>query len=313
MPPKSKKTSSPDDRMSALEAQVGQLASAMTGMTENLGNIVAALGRAPAAATGPAAASTPGRSTGQGDWSETYYYVRIKPYNPKRGFVRKRTLVPELGRPINGGTGEMGNVPEWMRVKREAAMALTKYHQKENDLESPRVFDIVTKEQMDEINAREDQQRMSNLGLAGMSPAEVLRQADQGKLTAKVREAPQRGKPSTVEGSDRFARVQPGRRDALAGIEVQPPAPQPMPEEAAPPPPPPPPAVAPVTTAKVEEPFPYDDGDDDGAEAPAAPARAVRNRDVEDLSIDAARASLDSEMARVAALTEGPMGRVRPK
>jgi len=267
---------SPEDRLSKLEQSLTLLAGSVGSISGNLDRVLSALGgSAKAPSRDSIDAATPRR---QGDWAEDSYYVRIKPHNPKRGCFRRRISVPEIDRMIVGGTGLPGDVPEWIRVSRDVAQKVTRYKQKRNPDSLP-VFDIATFEEMEEINRREDQQRMAGLGMAGMLPGDVLREAEQGRLTAKVKEA--REAPSTIEGSDRFAGVQPGRRAALEGLEV-----------VAPPPPPSP-------TAEV-----FDDDDDD-ALAPPAPPSHHRRADVEDLAVEAARARLDEDIARAEAIGSG--------
>ena len=268
-------------RVNALELQLEKT-------NELLRQTLAAMGMAQQDTAAPAEEIGEDRS-----WNEDLYYVRIKPHNPKRGHVRRRTLVPELGRPINGGTGKVGDIPEWIPVPRDKAIALTKYHQDDNDLDSPLVFDICTKRERELIDHREAQQRMAGLGMAGMPPAEVLRQ--QPLLQAKVRPL-----PSTVTDAERFdsrARqgqmapvvspappVQAGRRKALEGLD------------SVPPPPPAPTAV----------------------ERPAGRPRMSKtgyNPDAvaEDLSFQAAgHGELDAAIEAASQLSSEPMGRITP-
>jgi len=287
---------SSEDRITKLENSVALLASSVGVMGSSLDNVLAAIGVRQHVPAGPARfepeASQPRSTRSAGDWNEEEYYVRIKPYNPKRGLVRKRTLVPEIGRPINGGTGDVGDVPEWVRVRVDKAKALTRYRQNDADPDSPAVFDIATFAEMEEVNNREDQQRMAGLGMSGVTPMEVLRQAEQGKLKAKIgRDKPAtRDRPSAVEGSDRFASAQSGRRAALDGL-------------AAPVPPPPP-------APEIEDAGDVEDIDDVNT---PAPPQMHKNPQAEDLSVEAARgASIDEDIARIEMQTTG-RSRMAPK
>jgi hypothetical protein len=102
------------------------------------------------------------------------YYVRIKPYDPQRKQLRTRQFFHELGRAINGGTGQPGDIPEWVAVDAGTASALAQYKQLPEDPMSPLVLDIVTPEQRYQIDAAEAQVRAATLGLSGMAPQAVL-------------------------------------------------------------------------------------------------------------------------------------------
>lgn len=233
-------------------------------------------------------------------WDEEQYFVRIKPYNEKRGHLRRRTLVPELGRPINGGTGKIGDIPEWMPVDRARAITLTRYHQDGNNPDSPLVFDICTKRERELIDHREGQQRMAGLGMAGIPPAEVIRR--QPQMQAKIRPL-----PSTVPSAERYgsqapvigntkARTAPpapplqaGRRKALEGVPAVPPLPPAVADM--PPPPPAPPARTPRMAKKGYNP-----------EAVA-----------EDMSYQAmGHGELDADIDAAAQIATEPMGRMTP-
>ena len=102
------------------------------------------------------------------------FYVRIKPYDPKRKQLRGRQYFDELKRCLNGGTGQPGDIPEWVAVDYATACSLSQYKQIPEDPLSPLVLDIVTPEQRLQIDTAEAQARMATLGLAGMAPHAVL-------------------------------------------------------------------------------------------------------------------------------------------
>lgn len=165
------------------------------------------------------------------------YFVRIKPYDPKRKHLRKRQYFAELGRAINGGTGAPGDIPEWVRVNRPQAMALAQYLQDDNDPMSPAVLDVVTPEERTAIDAAEEQHRMAMLGMAGFTPQAMMQAAQRpGHMRARtasftpkaapVAQAAQtRAAPSLVQGAQAFAPPAPlppaaaaGRMAALADV-----------------------------------------------------------------------------------------------
>jgi hypothetical protein len=121
------------------------------------------------------------------EYPDGIYYVRIKPYDPRRGQKRKRQYFHELRRAVNGGTGRPGNIPEWVPVTTEQASALSQYLQDPNDPMSPMVLDIVTPEERELIDRAEGQIRANALGLAGMAPHSVLGAMQRpGMVTAHV-------------------------------------------------------------------------------------------------------------------------------
>ena len=202
----------------ALRAQVANMSSTMETMAKTMETMMAALG-ARAQDRGSEPGEMPEASTGT-DWGSELYWVRIKPYNKRRGYLRTRMHVPEIGRPLNGGTGMPGSIPEWVSISRERAVELPKYRQRDGDMDSPPVFDIATEAEMKQINRQEDQLRMANLGMAGLPPAEVLKEAERGRMQAKVK--PGRERPTKVEGSDRYTevKVSRGRAEALNGFDT---------------------------------------------------------------------------------------------
>lgn len=202
----------------------------------------------------------------QAGYVEPHYYVRIKPFNKQRGHVRTRQFVRELGRPINGGTGQPGSIPEWVRVSPDIAMSMSIYKQNEEDPMSPPVFDIVTEHERQRIDQAEAQLRAASMGLAGFTPQAIMQTAQQaGQLTAQVAQGAmppqmpaQRPVPSMMNGAEAYMQqpqqmappsmgvppppvapaapaVQGGRAAALEGLPAVPPPPVAVPAPAPPP------------------------------------------------------------------------------
>ena len=84
-------------RMAVLEASVQKL----TGMLEHVLQAIGAKAATPQTAQLAAAApvETPIRDEEYFN-PEEIYWVRIKPFDEKRGLLRRRMLVPELGMPL---------------------------------------------------------------------------------------------------------------------------------------------------------------------------------------------------------------------
>lgn len=240
MAAKQKDRLGPDDGSAAFQERISSLEKQLAHMAGMFEQVMSAMGAGPQDNSQNESAEIGQPS----DWSEDKYFVRIKPYDERRGFKRRRTLVPEIGRPINGGTGKVGDIPEWIPLDRDRAQQLLKYHQDDNDLTSPYVFDIVTARERETIDQREAQQRMASLGMVGIPPAEVLRRGATHELQARVGPPPAvRPAPAVVAGADHFssqartqqpmarqplqaeAPVQAGRRQALEGLSAPPPPP----------------------------------------------------------------------------------------
>jgi hypothetical protein len=219
------------------------------------------------------------------------YHVRIKPYDDRpncpSGLRRRRMFVPEIGRPLDGGSGKPGDVPPWIIVKGTIAEQLMKYRQDPNDSpdcpQTPPVFDICTPEERAAIDSVESRLRMATLGMLGMTPQQALEEAAKpGQVTAQTRplrrgrgrppgsgpRPPQREAPTLVQGAEQFvehkAEIPAARSKALQGL---------------PPAPPPPAPPAPVQDT--------DDGDDASQLEAMPPQRKRRSR----LDVDIERAS----------------------
>jgi hypothetical protein len=256
-----------------LEGQVAELTGTLQSMQGMMQHMMEAIGASKPQHVAPPEPQPVDITTE--DWGEEHdtYYVRLKPYNKRRGHLRLRMLVREIGRPINGGTGEVGQVPEWIRLPRDKAAGCKKYHQDDQNPDSPLCFDIATEAQMVEINRQEDQQRMASLGMAGLSPVEILEQAD--KMRARAHVKTPNNKLSTVDGAQRFANAQPGRQAALQGLAE-------------------PATIEPAARAQPR---------------PSSKEPAI----VEDMAQVAGKAKLEGDMQRVAELTGGAVhGRVSP-
>lgn len=205
-------TSVLNDRISAIEDQNKQINS-------TLQNILAALGALTPPKPNPAASHPrPAQEDVQASddgWTAEQYWIRLKPYNKQAGIRRMRTLLPEIGRPINGGTGQLGSIPEWVRVDRRTAIAVSRYHQNDNNMSSPFLLDIVTDEERQKIDEAEGRQRMASMGLAGMTPAQVFQQSQ--KIDYVQPRAggvhPRRTPPSLAHGAEVYQESPPTAAD----------------------------------------------------------------------------------------------------
>jgi len=265
------------------------------------------------------------------------YFVRIKPYNKQRGHVRRNQFFAELGRLLKGGTGQPGSIPEWAGpVDRNTAISLAKYRQRPYDPYSEPVCDIVTAEEKVGIDRSESQYRAATLGLAGVTPQQIIDQLGPGSSQLNARTtsaAPRRSRPSTLHGAQAYQQLQGATQPPAAGMaKVQRIAPPAMSGRAAalanltvPPPPPAPqkaapaPAALPAPVAALALPVP------DLSDLPPPPpttervlARASADRGVsEDLTREAkadvsAEAAISAVEKYVPSLNPGA-SRMRPK
>jgi uncharacterized coiled-coil protein SlyX len=189
------------------------------------------------------------------------YHVRIKPYDTRpecpSGLRRRRMFAPELGQPLDGGSGQPGDIPPWVVVKGDVACQLLKYRQDPNDNPvyppTPAVFDICTPEEREAIDNAESRMRLSALGMVGLTPQQALAEANKtGTVNAATQplrrrpgrppgsgpRAPQREAPSLVQGAEQFADatavrapIPAARSKALEGLPAAPPPPPPVTEE----------------------------------------------------------------------------------
>lgn len=125
-------------------------------------------------------------------------FVRLKPYDPAAGQLVQRASVPEitrpratkrprwdadagqfvqvesvtsLPRPIQGGTGLPGDIPEWIEVPRSVGIAVLSHRQSGDNPRAPALFDVVTPTERQAID--EAEQRARERVLAGQDPALV--------------------------------------------------------------------------------------------------------------------------------------------
>ena len=133
--------------------------------------------------------------------AQRYLWVRIKPYNPKKGFLRQREFIHELNCLFIGGTGRVGNIPVWYEVEEDVANRLRGYRQKQGSPFSPPVFDVVTLEQKMEIDAAEETWRRNQLGLAGTRDQKAVRAKEE---QAKQHHNPEDDQPSLAEGAEAY-------------------------------------------------------------------------------------------------------------
>lgn len=75
----------------------------------------------------------------------TYLYVRLKPYNPKRGHVLRRL----------GFRGVRFYEGRWYKVREGLARELADLHQKHHNEDSPLAFDVATQKQARDIEEKE--------------------------------------------------------------------------------------------------------------------------------------------------------------
>lgn len=91
-------------------------------------------------------------------------FVRLKPYNPRRGLVTRRH-----------GIGEMffvgGLRPNWYEVSDAMAEKLAKKRQFHDDPDSKPLFDVMDKEEQERVAAEEQNQVLAQLGAVGQTVA----------------------------------------------------------------------------------------------------------------------------------------------
>lgn len=105
--------------------------------------------------------------------SQPSYWARLKPYNPKYGQRLKRCFY--LGRLWAGGDG-VHEIPEWVRVNPAQAVELRKLRQDctcDYNPDIKRAFDVVTQEQKDIIDRREETYRRAALGFGAPNITEM--------------------------------------------------------------------------------------------------------------------------------------------
>lgn len=200
-----------------------QILSALTGLTALVQNMEARLQQvetvpvpvAPApAAAAPQAVPAPAPMPPSVPAGPQRWFIRIKPYNKKIGHVRRNQYFQEIGRVLHGGTGELGDIPEWVEVPEQVALSMTVYRQRENNINSPQTLDIVTEAEREYLDRVENSQRMSVLGLSGLSPTQALAQAKQAQaVTRQLSEPvpaapPARQAPALIQGAAEFTQAQ---------------------------------------------------------------------------------------------------------
>lgn len=143
-----------------------------------------------------------------GELNPEMMYIRIKPYNPKIGHVRKRQYFDELKRVAIGGTGGPGSIPQWYEVEPSVARGMEKYRQRDGDPRSPAVLDICTAEQRYKIDAAEELWRRSQIGISG-HPDQMAKQTRAQTRATTTRTMPQAvptapNPPSMVAGAEEY-------------------------------------------------------------------------------------------------------------
>lgn len=94
---------------------------------------------------------------------EKYFYARLKPYNPRLGYMLKGMFVPELGRVVAGGDG-VDEIPVWVKIDEKKAILLAQYHQQDQRPDTPAAFDIVDEHTKEQIDAAEELARRAAHG-----------------------------------------------------------------------------------------------------------------------------------------------------
>ncbi len=115
--------------------------------------------------------------------------VRLKAFNPRRGFVLQRYTV--FGIRFEAGTG-------WSSVEPDVAEYLRSVHERDTDPGSPLAFDVCTKAEAEAMV--EAERRAREAAVAAVSaPRIVERDADHSLVMARtVETAPGAQPPSTV-------------------------------------------------------------------------------------------------------------------
>lgn len=72
-------------------------------------------------------------------------YIRIKPFNPRRGHMLRRFCFK----------GKVFHVGRWYKVSESFAQQVSEIHQKANDEDSPYAFDVATEQQARAIESKE--------------------------------------------------------------------------------------------------------------------------------------------------------------
>lgn len=90
-------------------------------------------------------------------------FVRLKPYNPRKGFVTQRHA-------RGNDLFFIGGVrPNWYEVDDAVAEELKGDRQFHNDPDSKPLFDIMTKEEKEQVAAEEQHQVLAQLGAVGQT------------------------------------------------------------------------------------------------------------------------------------------------
>ncbi len=123
-------------------------------------------------------------------------FVRLKRYNPRRGYVmRKYTHMPS-GKKFEETSG-------WYKVNTEVAESLRDIHQRPRDEESPLAFDVCTQAEAEAIDAleRKEQTRREAHGANDLTTG-TLRRGNDGPSPELT--------PVDERRQARAARIQPG-------------------------------------------------------------------------------------------------------
>lgn len=114
----------------------------------------------------------------------TYYWIRLKPFNKDLGHLRRGQYIDAIGKVLKGGTGQPGDIPEWVMVNPDVARKVVPMLQDPDRAHvSPFLCDVVTEEERQSIDAQEEAYRMSAAGMSA-PPAGPPRQ-NIGRIRAR--------------------------------------------------------------------------------------------------------------------------------
>lgn len=220
--------------IAGMQQQFNQLTESVSTLAQlaTSGRVSQAALRAGPAAVAPVEQSPVIPAPTQSGEEPEFYWVRIKPYDEQRGQLRRRQYFNELGRAIDGGTGKPNDIPEWVKVNPDQALAMSRYRQNDDDPMSPPVCDIATDEERRAIDQSESQLRAATLGLIGLTPQAILQAArGAGQINAQSIDGTI-PRPGMMKGAAAYQQPQPqpqspsalpkakaaGRMAALAGV-----------------------------------------------------------------------------------------------
>ena len=171
---------------------------------------------------------------------EDVAYLRMKPQDKARGYVRARQFIDELNCVVKGGTGRLGDVPTWYEVEPEMAGELEQKYRQGPDFHDPRfppLFDVANAEQRAAIDAAEESMRKASIGFG--TPEDTRTKGVQARSVDTIgggkAAVPKKAEPEMAPAAKAFAKqdvpiartalpeTMSGRSAALEGLEAGPP------------------------------------------------------------------------------------------